>query len=76
MKQQFRTLALIGIAKTLGDALNTQSINEKDGLGSNCISCKKFDEPSEICKKYNQRPPARIIALGCEFWEDNDTIPF
>lgn len=40
-----------------------------------CINCLHFDEPNEICKKYdNQRPPARIIALGCDGHEDE--IPF
>lgn len=41
-----------------------------------CIYCEHFDEPSEVCKKYGQRPPARIIAMGCPDFENNDDIPF
>ena len=40
-----------------------------------CLNCRHFDEPNEACMKYdNQRPPARIIALGCDGHED--TVPF
>ncbi|QZA70470.1 hypothetical protein AH03_57 [Erwinia phage AH03] len=43
----------------------------------NCIVCEHFDEATEVCNKYgNQRPPARIIASGCEGFENNDDIPF
>lgn len=42
----------------------------------NCIACEHFDEASEVCKKYGQRPPARIIAMGCPDFENNDDIPF
>lgn len=42
-----------------------------------CIYCEHFDEPNEACRKSNnQRPPARIIATGCEAFENNDDIPF
>lgn len=38
-----------------------------------CINCVNFNEPSESCTLYKAKPPARVIALGCEKWED---IPF
>jgi len=41
-----------------------------------CIKCDHFDEPNEICKLYKMRPPAKIIAFGCEKYEDDDWIPF
>lgn len=40
-----------------------------------CINCEHFLEYDEKCKLYNQRPPARVIAYGCEKWEDIE-IPF
>lgn len=41
-----------------------------------CMNCEYFIEKTEICKLANQRPPARIIAYGCEEWTDYDEIPF
>lgn len=41
-----------------------------------CLNCVHFNEPTEICTKFNQRPPARVIALSCEQHEDNHDIPF
>lgn len=41
-----------------------------------CITCVHFDPASENCKKYQQRPPAHIIADGCESYEDTNDIPF
>ncbi len=41
-----------------------------------CIKCDNFDEAKEICKLYNLRPPAKIIAFGCEQYKADDWIPF
>ena len=49
-----------------------------DGLGLQqaCISCRNFDEPTELCRLAGARPPARVIALSCERYDDIDEIPF
>lgn len=44
-------------------------------LLSNCISCGRFDEGTEYCRKYDVQPPAKIMALGCEEW-DPDALPY
>lgn len=31
-----------------------------------CLTCMHFDEKNELCHLAHQRPPARVIALGCE----------
>lgn len=41
-----------------------------------CTNCKLFDETKELCNKYAQRPPARVIAEGCEGFSDINDIPF
>jgi 5-formaminoimidazole-4-carboxamide-1-beta-D-ribofuranosyl 5'-monophosphate synthetase len=41
-----------------------------------CMYCENFNEEKELCKLYNMRPPAAIIAFGCEKYEDDDEIPF
>lgn len=61
----------------------------ENGLLTSCLSCIHFNEsgtkrnvfdpdaqqnlPPETCMLYNVRPPARVIALGCEKWDD---VPF
>ena len=39
-----------------------------------CIRCSHFDDKPEVCRLANARPPARIIALGCEKYDE--TAPF
>lgn len=46
------------------------------GLAKSCLNCRLFDEATEICGKFNMRPPARVIAYSCEHYEDCDDIPF
>lgn len=49
--------------------------NKLDSLKRTCLSCVFFDEPKEVCTRYDdQRPPARIIANGCDGHEEE--IPF
>jgi len=46
-------------------------------LVKSCLNCDLFNEETETCKKWNSRPPARVIAFGCGDWENvDDTIPF
>lgn len=39
-----------------------------------CITCDFFKEQEELCGKYGQRPPARVIAFGCPHYTQQ--IPF
>lgn len=36
------------------------------GYLQTCLNCVKFQEDKEICIAANARPPARVIAFGCE----------
>lgn len=66
-----RVLAVSQIVTKLTKAMK----GELDRSTRTCINCLHFDEPNEACRQYdNQRPPARIIALGCDGHEDE--IPF
>lgn len=50
---------------------------EKTFVYKSCLNCINFREhQNEICGLANQRPPARVIVLGCRMWEDKDEIPF
>ena len=47
------------------------------GCLNNCLLCKHFVEHMEMCEKYGQRPPARIIAYGCPDYDASDPfVPF
>lgn len=42
-----------------------------------CVSCEHFKKDGEICELANARPPAQVIADGCDSYKDNDSdIPF
>ena len=38
-----------------------------------CLQCLHWDDKKEICKTFNQRPPAKVIVEGCKY---HDFIPF
>lgn len=77
MNIEFRKLAMIGIGQAVGKTIMLHTSKDPDGITPNCLSCEHFNEPKEICRAANdQRPPARIIALGCNLYRDKDDIPF
>lgn len=48
---------------------------EDMGVYKSCINCYAFNESKETCSVAgNIRPPARVIATGCESWDED--IPF
>lgn len=47
-----------------------------NGLMKSCLTCQHFDEATEVCKKFQERPPARVIVSACEHYCDLDEIPF
>lgn len=74
----FRALTLIGVGHELEKVLRRYAGKDgQDGLTPSCISCEHFRESTEECNAANgQRPPARIIAFGCNLYRDKDDIPF
>lgn len=58
--------AIQDMAKALGRAV-------VDGRRT-CVHCDHFDPSIEHCALVNQRPPARVIAFGCDRFEDS--VPF
>jgi hypothetical protein len=43
-------------------------------LRRSCLSCVHFAPSSEFCKMVSARPPAKVIAFGCEKYDQD--IPF
>jgi len=33
-----------------------------------CVNCQYFTVATEVCQYAQLRPPARVIACGCECW--------
>jgi hypothetical protein len=51
-------------------------IGHRSDWFSTCITCKYWNGEKEICNKFGIRPPACVMVDGCEYYEDNDTVPF
>ena len=51
-------------------------LNNAEGSYRSCLNCAAFDEPSEQCRKFGGRPPARVIVYSCAGYEDTGDIPF
>lgn len=76
MKPLLRKRALIEMKSAL-DGFLLKQIERADIFPfRSCLSCIYFKEKSELCSKYNMRPPAKIIAYGCPDYDDVDEIPF
>ena len=44
-----------------------------EGYLNNCCTCHYWNDDKQICDKFKERPPAKVIVCGCEFHEE---IPF
>ena len=65
---------LIGRLEVLSTELTKAFVGNIERALRTCVTCEHFDEAKEQCGLNGLRPPARIIAFGCECWEDR--IPF
>lgn len=63
-------IALDAFAKECARLIRT----ELERASKTCVRCEHFDEKFELCRLNNLRPPARIIAEGCECFTEE--IPF
>jgi hypothetical protein len=60
--------------KALADLIQPAIINALEHATKSCCTCDNFDQAGETCRLNGLRPPARIIAYGCEMFQDE--IPF
>lgn len=47
---------------------------QEDSAFPCCVHCEHFDAEAETCRNVGARPPARVIAFGCEQFEPK--VPF
>lgn len=69
-----RPASRVEIIEALADVAKNAFVNELTKATRTCLNCDHFDETKELCNKFGQRPPARIIAFGCEHYVDR--VPF
>lgn len=43
------------------------------GMFNTCLNCGHWQDNPEMCLKFKQRPPAKIIVVGCS---EHTDIPF
>lgn len=41
-----------------------------------CLNCVSFNNKAESCIMYSAKPPAHVIAFGCDTFCHNQEIPF
>lgn len=61
--------------KALSEELCKQLVFILDTKLRSCLNCTRFNEQTEVCVLFDQRPPARIVAKACERWESFE-LPF
>ncbi len=77
IKPKFRKEAMLDLASGLRGALDrVLKEDQYQHPYQNCLLCDHFNEEKEVCKLYQKKPPARVIAYGCPSFEDEDAIPF
>lgn len=78
----FRAQVRGDLAYTLNATLQGEKLPDtvgrgEDGFQEACINCKHFDETTELCSKFQSRPPARVIAMSCgTHYEDKNDVPY
>lgn len=75
-KDRLRINLLSRVPLTIGEKILVAIMDDlitREDICQTCISCENWDHENELCLKVNKRPPAVIIANGCEYYQD---IPF
>lgn len=75
MKPKLRDDAYTDLGYLLKEAVINAMQSQRHPF-KNCLNCRHFNEKTELCYIYKQRPPARVIAFGCPTHKDNEEIPF
>jgi hypothetical protein len=76
IKSKFRIATLNTFIYRSFRGMVNEHMRVTDAFAS-CVSCRNFDAPQYWCKKYQQHPPADIIANSCIIgYDDMDDIPY
>ncbi len=75
---RYRPSELAKVIKSIEAAGTRSGFPNDSSLVRSCLNCCMFAEQTEACGMANppQRPPARVIAFGCNAHQDINDIPF
>lgn len=77
LESSYRKDALVDMIVTI-----VAAFPEPIDIVKTCVTCINFDKDKEVCKLCNMRPPATVIAFGCQRYNEfrdqlnDDDIPF
>lgn len=54
--------------------IDVQNDNINYGIWQTCLNCDNFQKDRELCAKFNAKPPAVVLVVGCVHHMDD--IPF
>lgn len=74
MKQEAAKEQLVERIEAVSAQFAKGLVQVVENAAKTCVVCDHFDLPKEVCMLNKMRPPARIIAFGCECFENE--IPF
>lgn len=57
------------MANAIAKYLSRKITYDMLGLSKSCVLCEHFNKDRELCGLNGLRPPANIIAFGCELFE-------
>lgn len=74
IKQEFAKQELVKRLEDAANGLVDSMTTSVQNLLKTCVVCDHFNQTGEVCQLNRLRPPAKIIAFGCECFENE--IPF
>lgn len=74
-KRKLRQEASVDFTSSLLHAAYQLIVANGDPFQS-CLTCTHFTENTQFCKRWDARPPPRVIVYGCDEYDDISEIPF
>ena len=76
MNPKLREIPHIDLYSKLNDAIRNIFNDPASHPYQNCLNCMHWSAGSDLCVKYNQKPPTEILIYSCPSYEDIAQIPF
>lgn len=70
MSSDYRRHEIRHAAQVVADAI----VPKLDAMTRHCANCDHMQVATEVCKIAGERPPLKVLVVGCPRWEEQ--IPF